>query len=151
MSTELKQFIQERCFDFGSLYSLEEEFNKIGLTIQPTRGGDMVLCQLVDDLPVAESLGVDHLFVGVQYRPRDEIQHKLAKCILEFIDSASGKSSKLSIPNRHPRTGHAGLYGQAPQAPQALGVGPVMQDMALSRAEIEECLLGAIEKWCDGL
>ena len=143
MSAKLKQFIQENCFDFGTLYSLEEEFNRVGLTIQPTRGGDMILCQLVDGSPLAESLGIDHLFVGVQSRPRDEVPHKLIKCVLEFIDSASGKPSKLSLPGAHPRTGHAGFYAQP-------GVGPVMQDMALSRADLKECLLAAIEKWCDG-
>jgi len=145
MSVELKQFIRERCFDFGTLYSLEEEFNKIGLTIQPTCGGDMILCRLVNNIPVAESLGVDHLYVGTQSRPRDEMPHKLIKCVLEFIDMACGSPAKPTNTKQSHHTGHTGFYGKALEV-----VGPIMQDMALSQAEIKDNLLGAIKEWCDG-
>lgn len=143
MLVELKQFIRERCFDFGTLYSLEEEFNQIGLTIQPTCGGDMVLCKLMAGKPVAESLGLDHLFVGAQSRPRDGMPHKLIKCVLEFIDSASGESSVPVPIERRPRTGHTGFYGQF------FEIGPVAQDMALSEVDINSELLKAIREWCD--
>lgn len=143
MSSELKQFIRKRCFDFGTLYSLEEEFNKIGLTVQPTCGGDMVLCKLVDGKPVAESLGDDHLFVGVQSRLRDEMPHKLIKCVLEFIDAAGGKPSKPISAERHVRTGHTSFYGQF------FEVGPIVQDMALAENDISTDLLVAIRGWCD--
>jgi hypothetical protein len=140
MPAGLKQFIKSRCYDFGTLYSLNDEFNKIGLTILPTNGGDMVLCRLVEGRPVAESLGIDHIYVGVQSRPRDELPHKLAKCVLEFIDSAGGDPSRPSVADQPHRTGHTGFYGL---------VGPVVQDMALGEADIGSDLLGAIREWCD--
>lgn len=143
MPIELKRFIQERCFDYGTLYSLEESFNRIGLTIQPTCGGDMILCRLIEGKPVAESLGDDHLYVGTQSRPRDEMPHKLIKCVLEFID-AVGSSPAVVVSQKQPsRTGHAGFYGKA------FGVGPIMQDMALAQTQLNENLLGAIKDWCD--
>jgi hypothetical protein len=141
VTAKLKQFVRDRCYDFGILYSLEEEFNKIGLTIQATCSGDMILCRLVSGKPIAESLGVDHLFVGVRSRPRDEIPHKLVKCVLEFIDIAAGESSKHECVKPHPRTGHVTLYGHS--------IGPVVQDMALKHVDINNDLLGAIREWCD--
>lgn len=144
MVSDLKEFVRRRCYDFGALYSLEDELNKVGLTVQPTCGGDMVLCKLVEGRPLAKALGVDHLFVGVQSRPRDQIPHKLLKCILEFLDVAAGGPDRLVPIDNPPRTGHSGLYGDV------LEIGPVMQDLALDRASIEDDLLYAIKEWCDG-
>jgi len=143
MITELKQFIRDRCYDFGVLYSLEEEFNKIGLTIQATCSGDMILCKLAGGKPVAESLGTDHLFIGTQSRPRDEISHKLIEGVLEFIDVAAGGPSSVAAVRSKARTGFTGLYGRA------MEIGPVMQGMALSQSEIQENLLESIKDWCD--
>ena len=107
----------------------------------------MVLCKLASGRSVAESLGQDHIFVGVQSRPRDEMPHKLIKCVLEFIDVASGKPDRLVSVGRRPHTGHVGLYG--PKVEVAVEIGPVVQDMALSETEINTKLLVALRKWCD--
>jgi hypothetical protein len=143
MPAELKKFILERCYDYGALYSLEPEFNKIGLSIQATCGGDMILCKLLHGEPVAESLGTDHLFVGTQSRLRDEMPHKLIKCVLEFIDEASGAPSVPQCAGRPPRNGHSGFYGHTP------GVGPIVQDMALSEADINSRLIDVLQKCCE--
>jgi len=138
---DLKKFIRERCYDFGTLYALEEEFNKLGLSIQQTCGGDMVLCQLRGGQPIAESLGVDHIYVGAYARPRDQIPQKLLKCVLEFIDSARGSAGTVATRQLPHRIGHTGFYGAA--------IGAVVQGMALDQVDADDDLLDAIREWCN--
>jgi len=84
-----------QCIDFQNLYALEEEFNKVGLTIQTTSKNRMILCKLRKGRPLAEKVVDDYIFIGTLDNPTREITEKVAEKISDFVRNNQGKSDKV--------------------------------------------------------
>jgi len=78
------------CPDYGSLFTMEEEFNKIGLTIVPTASHKVILCKIKDNKPSATKIFEDFMFIGSHKNPDNELSSRLVECISNFISKAAG-------------------------------------------------------------
>lgn len=80
------------CFDYQSLYAMEEGFNAVGLTIQTTSKNRMILCKIKDNKPVAKEVGVDYIFIGGLDKT-EEYSERVEQKIVDFImNNAAGKA-----------------------------------------------------------
>jgi len=101
-----------RCMDYRTLYALEEEFNKVGLTVQSTPQNHMILCKIMEGKPHAEKVIRDYIFVGSLEEKGKELSDRAVKCITTFIKSASTGPAKVLDAPRVWRDGLR-LYGDA--------------------------------------
>lgn len=80
------------CFDYQSLYAMEEGFNSVGLTIQTTAKNRMILCKIKDHKPLANEVGVDYIFIG-GLDVNQEYSERVEQKIVDFVmNNASEKS-----------------------------------------------------------
>lgn len=82
-----------RCIDFKSLWCMEEDVNRVGLTIQRTHQNNMILCRVQDGTPLAERIVEDYIFVGDLGHKDSEISDKARDQIVEFIKANAGQPS----------------------------------------------------------
>lgn len=102
----------EMCPDYGSLFTMEEEFNKIGLTIAPTASHKVILCKIKDNKPNATKIFEDFMFVGSHLKPELELSPRLVECISSFIKKVAGMPMVI---DKNQKTWLQGLamYGEA--------------------------------------
>jgi hypothetical protein len=84
-----------QCIDYQSLYALEDEFNKVGLTTQTTSQNRMILCRLVNNRPKADKIVDDYIFIGSLDTATSEISDRAAQKIVDFAMNAKGKKSEV--------------------------------------------------------
>lgn len=84
-----------QCIDYQNLYALEEEFNKVGLSIQTTSRNRMILCRLVEGSIIAERLIDDYIFVGSLADSTKELSENVTQKISDFVRNSAGESSKV--------------------------------------------------------
>jgi len=76
------------------LYALEEDFNKVGLTLQTTSRNRTVLCKIKDGKPLCKNYPDDYIFIG--YIDEDkELSRRVLDCIVEFVSNASSEPAKV--------------------------------------------------------
>ena len=95
------------------LFSLEEDFNNVGLTVQPTNQGKMVLCRIEDEKPVTENVSDDYIFVGSISERDIEISQRVLDCVTNFIIENSGSPATIENKSRDWQK-MASLYGTEP-------------------------------------
>jgi hypothetical protein len=121
-----------RCYDYSSFYLLEDKLNEIGLTIQSTRGGKMLLCQIVDNTPWMGEPVKDHIPVGFNESIDEEIPQRLLNTILEFIETHIGDPSFVQHTDRSwndmPKS--YGNWDAVPQAQAPIGHSDVVEIIA---------------------
>ncbi len=113
MSPWLEQLLGKinQCYDWKSFYELAEDFQQIGLAIQETQGGRLVLCKLSGGRPVIESIIDDYIFVGGKSRLDEEISQRGLEVILNFVQSNAGKPQRLIVASQD-YTRDMSLYGK---------------------------------------
>lgn len=75
----------KNCYDFNTLYQLNEDLLKAGITIQPTNGDKMIMCRLEGDRPVTDHIVDDYIFIGHKNILDHEIPARLLECVVEFV------------------------------------------------------------------
>lgn len=101
-----------QCIDYQSLYALEDEFNKIGLTIQTTQKNRMVLCKLINGKPTANNIIEDFIFVGSYKQLDTELSERAVEKIIDFVSNNQGAPSKVENLARAWRNGLR-MYGKS--------------------------------------
>jgi hypothetical protein len=92
------------CFDYHSLYAMEDGFNSVGLTIQTTAKNKVILCKIVNSKPAASEVGTDYIFIG-QLDTNQEYNERIEQKIIDFILNNASKSSKIKDTARVWRNG----------------------------------------------
>jgi hypothetical protein len=81
------------------LYALEENFNRVGLTLQTTTKNRMVLCKIQNSKPYCKKFMDDYTFLGVAEEDK-ELSKRAIECIIEFVMGAASKPAKLKKEQR---------------------------------------------------
>ena len=84
-----------RCLDYQSVYALEEEFNKAGLTIQTTSNNRIILCRLQEGKAVTENIIDDYIFIGSLETAINEITDRAVMKISDFIRTNASAADKV--------------------------------------------------------
>jgi hypothetical protein len=128
------------CPDFSSLYELEDDFNKVGMTIRPTASKRMVVCVVENNRPKTGKIFEDYMFVGQVNKQNEELSSRFVECLLKFIRKSASAPVKVENPDRTWEQG-AMPYGKA--------VGIAMEDVdykmqiiAESRTKTNDLMLG---------
>jgi hypothetical protein len=100
------------CLDYQALYSMEPDFNEIGLTVQTTPNKRMILCKIQDNKPLAESIIDDYIYIGSLETATREISERAADKIGNFVKAAAGEAGKIENIARNWQDGLR-MYGQA--------------------------------------
>lgn len=99
-----------QCIDYQSLYALEEDFNKVGLTIQSTSNGRVILCRIEDNKPCATKIVEDYIFVGSLSESTKELSDRATNKIADFINNNKSVQSEVKDIARVWRNG-VRMYG----------------------------------------
>ncbi len=83
------------CPDFQSLYGLEDDFNKIGLTVQTTQKNRVILCKIVNGKIKADKIIEDFIFIGSIEKADHELSESITEKIIDFVLNTKGKKSKI--------------------------------------------------------
>lgn len=84
-----------QCIDYQNLYALEEEMNKVGLSVQTTSNNRMILCRLLEGKVVTEKVIDDYIFIGSLNDATRELSESQIQKISDFIRNRSGPSGKV--------------------------------------------------------
>jgi hypothetical protein len=84
-----------RCIDYQSVYALEEEFNKAGLTIQTTSNSRMVLCRLQEGKPIAQNVVDDYIFIGSLDAAINELTDRAVMKMCDFVRTNASTADKV--------------------------------------------------------
>ena len=74
-----------RCIDYQSVYALEEDFNKIGLTVQTTSNNRMILCKLREGKPISTNVVEDYIFIGSHDTAINELTDRAVMKMSDFV------------------------------------------------------------------
>lgn len=92
------------CFDYHSLYAMEDGFNSVGLTIQTTAKNKMILCKIINGKPKATKVGVDYIFIG-ELDSNGEYSDRVEQKIVDFVLNSASKQDKVKDTARVWRNG----------------------------------------------
>lgn len=81
----------KHCYDWKSMYTLKDEFEKIGLTLHDTSGGRKVLCRVESGKPVVESIVDDYIFMGSGTNLDEEISNRALEVIIYFLENRASE------------------------------------------------------------
>lgn len=85
----------EQCIDYQNLYCLEEDFNKVGLTIQTTDRRRMILCRLEKGKPITEQIVEDYIYIGSLDELSKELSERTTNKICDFVKTNAGEPGKI--------------------------------------------------------
>jgi hypothetical protein len=94
-----------QCIDYQSLYALEEDFNRVGLTVQTTSRNRMILCKLVNGGPITEKVIDDYIYIGSLDDLSRELTDRSSEKICDFIRTNAGTPGKVENISRVWRNG----------------------------------------------
>lgn len=95
----------DRCIDYRTLYALEDDFNRCGLTIQTTGSDRMVLCKLRDGKPITKDIIDDYIFIGDVDDANREPSERAISRILDFVKNNHGPAGTVDKATRSWRNG----------------------------------------------
>ncbi len=101
----------KNCVKYEYLYFLEEDFNRVGLTLQNTISDNMVLCCIKEGKAKAESIMEDYIFVGTIKERKEEISPRMTESIVNFIMQNASDPAAIQVSERKWQNGVA-TYGQ---------------------------------------
>lgn len=95
--TEVNRLVNKlsQCIDFQSLYALEEDLNRVGMTIQTTANNRMILCKLMEGRPVANNVIEDYVFVGSLETATRELTDRAVNKICDFVRMNAGNADAV--------------------------------------------------------
>ena len=104
----------DRCVNYEMLYCLEEDFNAVGMTLQPAKKDKMILCTIVEGTPTAKRIFEDYIHIGSLESGPSEVPIRLLECIKEFIvENARLPSIPLNASRANKwQTAQNGVYGK---------------------------------------
>lgn len=111
------------------LLSLEEHFNRIGLSLREAYSGKLLLCKVIDGIPVATKTFDDYIPIG---KLTEELTDKAVDRIIGFVVE-NHTDHPVTIKKPKENNGNYGLYGSS------------FHDGI--NAEIEKQLINAIAEW----
>lgn len=98
---------------FDTLFSLEEDFNSVGLSVQMSGNNRVILCQITEGRASAHKVLEDYIFLGpfTMATNKAEISERLQSSIMDFVMNKSGNPAKIE---NAPRLWQQGVktYGQ---------------------------------------
>jgi hypothetical protein len=98
---------------FDTLFALEEDFNKTGLSVQLSGGNRVILCKIVEGKAKASVAMEDYIFLGpfAYAEAKQEISGRLISSISDFVMNHAGSPGKIE---NLPRLWQQGVktYGQ---------------------------------------
>jgi len=100
-----------KCVNFEMLYCLEEDFNSIGLTLQPTKQNRVVLCTIHEGRPKAQKIFDDYIHIGDAEDRSSVIPKQLVECIKDFVIENVGPPSKLEDGGASWQKAQNSIYG----------------------------------------
>lgn len=83
------------CIDYQTMYCLEDDFNKVGLTIQTTSKNRIVLCKLRDGKVISDKPIDDYIFLRGLDVAAEEVTDRALSKIVTFINNAAGGPDKV--------------------------------------------------------
>lgn len=72
------------CYNYQSIYAMEDGFNSVGLTIQTTPKNRMILCKIVEGTASAKEVGSDYIFLG-NLENITEFNERAEQKIIDFV------------------------------------------------------------------
>lgn len=100
----------KNCPNYETLYRLEEDFNKVGLTLQSTPKNRVILCMIRDGNAYASAVMEDYVFVGAT-SDLDEVPTKTIDCIMNFVIENAGSPARV-VNNKRSWQHNPKPYGQ---------------------------------------
>jgi hypothetical protein len=94
-----------QCPDYQTLYTLEDDFNEVGLTIQTTSNNRIILCKIKDSKPLSDDPLVDYIYMGSLDIAINPLNAELMLKIIIFIVNAKGAKGELKNMARSWRDG----------------------------------------------
>lgn len=85
----------DQCIDFQSVYALEEDFNKCGLTVQTTSNNKIIIARLENGVPKTDDIITDYIFIGSLNESAREISDRSVDRICNFIRKNAGKPDSV--------------------------------------------------------
>jgi hypothetical protein len=103
----------DRCVNYEMIYCLEEDFNDIGMTLQPAKKDRMILCTIVEGTPTARRIFEDYIHIGSLEHGPNEIPLRLIECIKDFVvENARLPSTPLNAKRASQwQSAQNGVYG----------------------------------------
>jgi hypothetical protein len=102
-----------KCVNYEMLFCLEEAFNSVGLTLQPTKQNRMVLCTVQDGKPRAGRIFEDYIHIGSLESRSESIPQPLLKCISDFVIENAGSPCDIKNSGSSWQESQNSLYGLA--------------------------------------
>jgi hypothetical protein len=98
---------------FDTLFALEEDFNRTGLSVQLSGGNRVILCRIVGGKAKATAAMEDYIFLGpfAYAEAKQEVSNRLISSISDFVMNHAGPPGKIE---NLPRLWQQGVktYGQ---------------------------------------
>ena len=85
----------QAAIDYQTIYVMEDDFNEVGLTLQTTSNGRIILCKIKSNKPLAKNVVEDYIFFGSLKKAEDELSDRAVLKLCDFIENNKGKSSKI--------------------------------------------------------
>ena len=100
------------CINWDTVFAMEKDFNKIGLTLQPTTKDRVVLCRLVEGQPSAQEIGEDYMFLASQAERGISLTERHVRIISDFCINCASKPSLVEGPPRRKWMQGLATYGK---------------------------------------
>lgn len=101
-----------RCVNYETLYQLEEDFNLVGFTLQPTGQKQILLCIIEDGSPKAKKFFEDYIHIGSIESKFEEITPRLRECIKDFVCQNANMPAEVKTRTKSWQLAETGLYGK---------------------------------------
>ena len=95
----------KKCPKFEYIYTLEEDFNKVGLTIQKTVGNNLILCRIDEGKACIHNVVDDYIFIGSLKESKNEISDRMSDFMADFMLNNYGPPSKVIDEDGRPYRG----------------------------------------------
>ena len=101
----------KHCYDWKSIYTLKDDFEKVGLTLHDTAGGRKVLCRIEEGQPVVKNIVDDYIFMGSSSNLDEEISNRALEVILYFLENKASEP-KIVMDSSQSYSKDMKLYGE---------------------------------------
>ena len=101
----------KHCYDWKSIYTLKDDFEKVGLTIHDTSGGRKVLCRIEEGKPIVNNIVDDYIFMGTSANLDEEVSKRALEVILYFLENKAGEP-RVVLDNSQSYSKDMSLYGK---------------------------------------
>lgn len=102
----------DKCVCYEMLFCLEEDFNTIGMSLQPSKKDRIILCTIIDGVPKAKRIFEDYIHVGSVENGAGEMPVRLLECIKDFVEENARLPGVPLNRATNWQTSKNGLYGE---------------------------------------